>query len=120
MLLAKTIPETDLLYCLGASCRKRSLYGPVVLVTLRRVACTSIWVCFSTNANWGKGDGGGGLMTFGCECNSKIPGVYSVFSLFDVRVSFSCCCKEALCADCWKATGAADLLQELDVVAHNR
>ena len=33
--------------------------------------------------------------------------------LFDVRVGSSCCREDVLRADCWKATGAASLLQEL-------
>ena len=40
---------------------------------------------------------GGGLIndaSLGCERRSKITGIYSVFLLFDVRVTCSCCPKD--------------------------
>ena len=63
--------------------------------------------------------GSGGSMTLICQRNSKIEGIYSAFLLLDVRVSCSCCRKDALCADCWNATGAEKLLQELGELTHH-
>ena len=61
---------------------------------------------------------GWGLMTFAGKRNSTIRSICSVFLLFDVRVSCSCGRHDVLRADCWKATGPKNLLQELGELAH--
>ena len=103
----------------GTSFGKRPLHGPVAFGTLWRVRGHYFGMhhlgVLSTNASGGRGrDVGAGLMAFGCERSSKITSMYSMFLLFDVRVSYLYVIakrKSASRAD-WKATGAGNLLQE--------
>ena len=77
-------------------------------------ACTSIWVCSSTDANGGKNHCvGGGLMMFGCKRSTKLERIYSVFWLFNSSVSCSCRRKNVWRADCRKATGARACFRSL-------